>query len=771
MSPNAQPLKIVSVGDGAVGKSCFLITCTTSAFPSEYVPTVFDNYSANTLIGGKMYSLGLWDTAGQEDYDRLRPLSYPLTDIFLLAFSVASRSSFENIMSKWYPEIRYHCPEAAIMLVGMKSDLRATTDRPCVTTEEAESLAKQLTQKGRPPVPYVECSSLTQYNLGRVIDTAVLHWEKFAKSTGASSVRKFSLSLPRPSWFQSSSSSSSSDNSTYKEVPREPVKPELPLAERTPKLYVEDSAWSCDMATLVNNQNWADVRFLVDDVTFYGHRCVLSVCVPQLQPALLSPRGVKAPLGNGMTVLSHDSQYTTISVPSMPPAVFQKILEHWYCGVPRWKYSHFDENGNLINSTDDAGQNVDLGVLKASAELLGCTELVTCCDNISANEAFLNPSIGTYLNERAGREAVKILLKDSFFSDVTFQVEGRYIHGHKAILCARSPVFKALLCSGFSESLASVVPIDSERYADFYAMIKYLYTGHGSLEPTMVRVVQDHHHHQESPIQPQANSQETVKESNDGQEKAQSHEKQNSQENVQSTTVAGGISTMEKDQPHNEMQMRQEAVQENCQDNVQSSPSVAEDTTKYPEQKSQEKAQPASVGLSQEKEKANTQPDERPDLQALLRIADLYQLGRLTSLCEIALTKYIERHTAQRILRSELDVVSILELSQLHGSTQLTAFCLHFISVNYEPMSKRPEFQRLEGSNLDHVTEHRWPPLSYYDDVARYEAEMEAFDSSHKSPFAQITKWLVKKGSSTSSSSQPASSTVAPLVEIAVSSS
>ncbi|KAH8824458.1 P-loop containing nucleoside triphosphate hydrolase protein [Flagelloscypha sp. PMI_526] len=116
--------KLVIVGDSAVGKTSLLTRFARGEFPQAYIPVVFENFVVDVEADGRPVELSLWDTAGQTDYDRLRPLSYLDTHIVLMCFSLVDPNSLDNVQEKWFPEIRHFLPVVPIILVGCKKDLR-----------------------------------------------------------------------------------------------------------------------------------------------------------------------------------------------------------------------------------------------------------------------------------------------------------------------------------------------------------------------------------------------------------------------------------------------------------------------------------------------------------------------------------------------------------------------------------------------------------------------------------------------------------------------
>lgn len=158
------------MGDSQVGKTYLLNKCAgcDPLDPSGQQQMI-------TTVENRQINIGLWDTSGKEEYDRLRPLAYPCTEVFFLCFSLVSNDSLENISRKWLPEVRHHMPGTTVILVGTKKDLRddphvleQLQEKP-VSYEEGKRKAKDIDAYA-----YVECSAVTGEGVSEMVELGVM---------------------------------------------------------------------------------------------------------------------------------------------------------------------------------------------------------------------------------------------------------------------------------------------------------------------------------------------------------------------------------------------------------------------------------------------------------------------------------------------------------------------------------------------------------------------------------------------------------------------
>jgi Rho family protein len=166
----------VITGDGACGKTCLLSRFTLGYFPARYVPTIFEHYVVDCGIDGISVQLTLWDTAGQEDYESLRPLAYAHAHVVVIGFSVDNPESLESVRHKWIAEAAKQCPGIPIILVGLKKDLRE--DTLAIEEMRKKGLNFVSPREGAEIVElygvrkYLECSSLTGEGVDDVFEAA-----------------------------------------------------------------------------------------------------------------------------------------------------------------------------------------------------------------------------------------------------------------------------------------------------------------------------------------------------------------------------------------------------------------------------------------------------------------------------------------------------------------------------------------------------------------------------------------------------------------------
>jgi small GTP-binding protein len=121
-----------------------LLVFKGDAYPEDYEPTVFESFHHMKTYQGKQFAMHLWDTAGQEEYDRLRPMSYNKCDVVLICFALNNRDSLRSVTSRWFPEVKEYAPKAAIILVGTKSDVWDRKASGAITQAEIDAVAAQI---------------------------------------------------------------------------------------------------------------------------------------------------------------------------------------------------------------------------------------------------------------------------------------------------------------------------------------------------------------------------------------------------------------------------------------------------------------------------------------------------------------------------------------------------------------------------------------------------------------------------------------------------
>jgi hypothetical protein len=463
------------------------------------------------------------------------------------------------------------------ILVGTKVDLRderETLERlrekgqTPLTFEQGKTMAKEIRA-----IAYMECSALTQKGLKQVFDEAIK----------AAYFKKQNNKKSGGGFFSLSSSSSS------KPVPAPPA---MPRAGPAPWIHIQTSSYADNLKTMVNNPLFADVKFVfpTSGDVMYAHKVILcsasslmrrlfQISDPEdsqgfIDTELLSSGGVQ-----GFQNLHTENEFSVVTLgANVNNKIFIRVLEFWYTGITL-----------ITNKTDFVNETKEL------SHMFECGDLATICDNVVNGDSELNPSIGTWLNDKLGEKAKQLFLNKQLLSDVTFRIGsgGPVLYGHRCMVVAHCPVLKALLTTAFKEGDGQEVVISDTTPANFAAVMEYIYTAHA--------------------------------------------------------------------------------------------------------------------------------PIEEGDSVGILELGDKYGLPRLISLCELYISKEVERATTDGIEKADINVVGLLLTAQQRNAKQLATFCLHFISSNFQPMKKRPEFGMLGDENLAYCEEHQWPPISYLKALEEYE--------------------------------------------------
>ena len=464
-SSKENDVNCVIVGDTAVGKTKLICSyvynhpkrsVASLINPHHHMPSVyaFDGFNTSKLekhmrfsVGKKNVNLRLWDTFG--DHSKNREYSYKSADVVIICFNIGSKSSYENVVNKWYSEIKGYCPKRPIILVGTQMDRRHTNpevyqkipqkfktlhqhlssqcdshlvEDAVITSEEGRCMAEKIKS-----FMYLETSVSTKYGVAAVFRNAV----KLGVIYRLKKLRKLKYNV------------------------RDLLqKPYLPTQQESPEVNVPDMGGSRKFQ--VPMQELCDTVFIVSGHFIKCHSIVLTAkCLlfenlfnfiflfqsdlvdnqsfdPEIQYLSDKHRNVSLPSGfSDITINKKNPIKYTIKINSITENYFSSIIE-------------------LLYSDEIAYCNM--------SEFIYSTHRVQIEHLHSCIKALTSEGVNSNFQAGIPIEFLRKLVANDFLSDCTFVVGNQKIHAHRFILCSSSTYFSAMFKeNNFKESLLNQV--------------------------------------------------------------------------------------------------------------------------------------------------------------------------------------------------------------------------------------------------------------------------------------------------------------------------
>ncbi|XP_038076186.1 rho-related protein racA-like isoform X2 [Patiria miniata] len=399
-------------------------------------------------------------------------------EVFHLYFSVRSKSSLANVESRWIPEIRHAMPDIPILLVATKiDDPWSAHRRRVVSYDEGLKVAKKHN------VGYTEMTGLLNVNLIDCFQKAVYIADEASIADEANQPQKkrgfrfFGFGKRK-----------------QKARPTEQLPPEKPPLDEAPRIEIQTSTIAEDLGKALEQPSYSDVTFIVEGKSILAHKvvlcsasnffcCVFGLRLPDQDTGSGSKvwnftwedinEGKIAGLAGILDVVTPDSSscdkpttQVTISE-DISYKTFRHVLEFLYTGLP---------------NIPEGASAEDIVALQMASSSFCLPMLDSIIKNLQNVEQFLNPSIGTFLNDQTGQRAKWLFLNSQELSDIRFKVEDQTFFAHKILLTSRCEIMARMFSGIYTESNKEEIRIEDVSPECFLALLEYLYTDHAPIE-------------------------------------------------------------------------------------------------------------------------------------------------------------------------------------------------------------------------------------------------------------------------------------------------